>query len=274
MTTSKITIKKLISIIQKQQDALRKVKKGSFETIEIADEISYTINKLSKVLTTSQKINRELEVRKQYEKKLSILLTDYAILFMNNVRKLYDLSDVPNAKGYFVGKKNKEGESQLKKKLYKKLQDIDLVIKQYQAENLRTYPTIKVLLSAEYSFYYYLNDDKYEVKMGHFTFEDNPFFRICSIYYYKGKKGEFYFYKTPSSAIQIKTSGGKSTLISFSGPIKSDELKDFKKFSFVSYPTFDEIKIYLPEGISLKDVSTVDFRWPRFNPKNIKIEFE
>ena len=101
-SVDKKTIKRLMATIQKMQDEMFKTSKGSFESVEIADEIAYINKRLGKALTTGEKINRELEIRKKYEKNLTQQIINFTKLYMKRLSSSYEWNDVPYKGEYLL----------------------------------------------------------------------------------------------------------------------------------------------------------------------------
>ena len=103
-SVDKKTIKRLMATILKMQEEMLRTSKGSFESVEIADEIAYINNRLGKALTTGEKINRELEIRKKYEKNLTQQIINFTKLYMKRLSSSYEWNDVPYKGEYFTSK--------------------------------------------------------------------------------------------------------------------------------------------------------------------------
>ncbi|MBF0236668.1 MAG: DUF1566 domain-containing protein [SAR324 cluster bacterium] len=75
----KQVISQLMASMQKLQEQLLKSQKGSFETVEIADEIAFNTKKLGDLLTTRQVIDNELEIQEIYTQKVKTIILNEII---------------------------------------------------------------------------------------------------------------------------------------------------------------------------------------------------
>ncbi|MBF0236673.1 MAG: hypothetical protein HQM12_03115 [SAR324 cluster bacterium] len=95
----KQVISRLMESMQKLQEQLLKTQKGSFETVEIADEIAFNTKQLGDLLTTKQVIDNELEIQNMYIHKIkTILLNEIVPQMTPALREIFVWDKAPQEK--------------------------------------------------------------------------------------------------------------------------------------------------------------------------------
>ncbi|MGK5094511.1 DUF1566 domain-containing protein [Deltaproteobacteria bacterium TL4] len=181
----KQVIAQLMGSMQKLQEQLLKTQKGSFATIEIADEIAFNTKKLGDLLTTKEVINNELEIQNMYIQKIrAIMLNDLMPLMTPFLREIMVWDKVPQEnRGQtlflpFVGApkenpnyggKDSDGRVQCMNQEYTNnyfkpaLAKLYQTAKDYDALQLKTRPELEFESAFATPFILYVNQDEYPV---------------------------------------------------------------------------------------------------------------
>ena len=270
-SVDKKTIKRLMATIQKMQDEMLKTSKGSFESVEIADEIAYINKRLGKALTTGEKIDRELEIRKKYEKNLTQQIINFTKLYMQRLSSSYEWNDVPYKGEYFTsklplnnGSTCNAARTALGMSKNVEVKDVGLgilaTIIRYRKNNLRTYPEILPSWSFWRYFHMYINEERYtflyRARMKAFENLGRGYITIK--------------YSGLLSPDEVSSVGNRSMTYSDHLLIGLNTIESPASCQF----GFNNIEIGLPYSVHYTQIKTVNFRWGRFNPNSIEIKFK
>ncbi len=270
-SVDKKTIKRLMATILKMQDEMLRTSKGSFESVEIADEIAYINKRLGKALTTGEKINRELEIRKKYEKNLTQQIINFTKLYMQRLSSSYEWNDVPYKGEYFTsklplnnGSTCNAARTALGMSKNVEVKDVGLgilaTIIRYRKNNLRTFPEILPSWSFWRYFHMYINEERYtflyRARMKAFENLGRGYITIK--------------YSGLLSPHEVSSVGNRSMTYSDHLLIGLNTIESPASCQF----GFNNIEIGLPYGVHYTQIKTVNFRWGRFNPNTIEIKFK
>jgi len=155
---SKKTIKKLTEIIQNLQDQLLKSNSNNFDIVEIVDEIAFTNKRLSKLLTTKEKINNEFEIRKIYEEKLkqAFINKTYPEL-LKFIKPKIKFSEIPE-KSLLGLKLNYIGKLFKSNHINKILIDLEDISLKYEKLGLKVEPFMEYDINIKLPINIYIND--------------------------------------------------------------------------------------------------------------------
>jgi len=162
----KIIIKKLTaSIIELQKDLLNKAG-TDIKTLELVDEITFTNDRLGKLLTTKQVIDNELEIQNVYKKKLENKFYSEVIpILVEDLNKYMVWETVPyqTYRGFSL---NYIGNWQIEDRFtinYTKYTDIlSPVSEEYNSMNLKIRPYLDYEIKIEVPVFIYINNKKYD----------------------------------------------------------------------------------------------------------------
>ncbi|MBF0240498.1 MAG: DUF1566 domain-containing protein [SAR324 cluster bacterium] len=143
-SADKQTIATLMGSLQKLQDQLLKSQKGSFETVEIADEIAFNTKKIGDLLTTKQVIDNELEIQEIYTQKVKTILLNEIIPRMTPaLREVMVWQKVPHEGrdwDLFLPCESKQSTSKYLQEALNKLKQLAV---EYDRKGIKTRPNLK-----------------------------------------------------------------------------------------------------------------------------------
>lgn len=156
------TIEQLMQSIEKLQNNFFIQKNNPDQAIEIVDEINFSVNKLSKLLTTKQTVNYELNLQRIFITKIKTALPKSYFEFS----KLLSWETTPRLeKGKlsltYNGQMKTLNDEQLEKYLAKCFYDLNSIEKQYDKLKLKVHPICKYKIKFELPVYVYINGKKH-----------------------------------------------------------------------------------------------------------------
>jgi len=238
----KIIIKNLTaSIIELQKDLINKTG-TDINTLEIVDEITFTNERLGKLLTTKQVIDNEVEIQNVYKKKLEIKFYSEVIpVLVEDLNKYMKWETVPyqNYRGLSLKYIGNWKTDEIYITGYTKYTSyLDAIANEYNQLNMKVRPYFDYEISLEIPIYVYINNEK------------NDFFKIIV---------DFERYKDSDSSSKIYNNN--STL--------SDKVYQSLPVS-PNRDDFSSWDIQLPANYSLDNIYDIEVRLGRINKDNVE----
>jgi len=292
------TIEQLMQSIEKLQNNFFIQKDNPDQAIEIVDEINFSVNKLSKLLTTKQTVNYELNTQRIFITKIKTALPKSYLEFS----KLLSWEKTPRLENgrlslTYNGQMRNLNNKQLIKCIDKSFNELSSIENQYNKLKLKVHPRFKYRIKFELPVYVYINAKKHNYSIWFYCASNSsvdilPLTNFTTLNIYnKMNKIKQLAYKMVKEVDYRESL--ESTLELFGKESKHlylTWLMDFKLLNvnlapkrlnrymhsterFSKYGYWDNWRIDLPGFYQLNDINDIEVRIGRINSKNIEYKF-